>query len=185
VAAILERHHIAFLTMPACAVPAPGEIRLAAGQPPLHVESVVALPELVARCVPGLPVDGDGFIAVDDQGRVGGLAGVYAAGDATSFPVKHGSIAAQQADTAAAAIARAAGADLAPEPFAPVLHGILLGAERPLYLTARLSPSGHPLDSQASEEPLWHPPGKIAARRLGPYLHHADQLTGRFTPAAL
>ena len=42
-----------------------------------------------------------------------------------------------------------------------------------------------PLDSHVSEEPLWHPAGKIAARRLGPYLHHVDQLTGSFSHAAL
>ena len=49
----------------------------------------------------------------------------------------------------------------------------------------RLSPAGRPLDSHVSEDPLWHPAGKIAARRLGPYLHHVDQLTGSFSHAAL
>jgi len=37
---------------------------------------------------------------------------VYAAGDATDFPVTHGGLAAQQADSVAAAIAAAVGADV-------------------------------------------------------------------------
>ena len=37
------------------------------------------------------------FIPIDDHARVEGLAHVYAAGDVTSFPFKHGSLAAQQA----------------------------------------------------------------------------------------
>ena len=43
-----------------------------------------------------------------------GLDRVYAAGDATEFPVKHGGIAAQQADAAAEAIAALAGAPWSP-----------------------------------------------------------------------
>lgn len=185
VAGLLGRHHVKHVTAPACAVPAAGEVVIAPDRPSLHVQSVVAMPELAPRWMPGVPAGPGGFIEVDAACHVGQLTGVYAAGDATGFPVKHGSIAAQQADTAAAGIAREAGADVPPEPFHPVLHGILLGAERPLYMTARLSPAGRPLDSEVSEEPLWHPAGKIAARRLGPYLHHADQLTGTFSHAAL
>jgi sulfide:quinone oxidoreductase len=185
VAVRLGRHHIELVTAPACEVPRAGRVVVAPDRPPLHVQSVVAMPEVAPRLVPGVPSGADGFIEIDEFGRVAGLEGVYAAGDATAFPVKHGSIAAQQADTAAADIARGAGATAEPEPFVPVLHGVLLGAERPLYMTARLSPAGRPLDSHVSEEPLWHPAGKIAARRLGPYLHHVDQLTGSFSHAAL
>ncbi len=185
VADLMARHHVELVTAAACDVPVAGEVSVGPGRPALHVDSVVAMPDLAPRRVSGVPGGSGGFIAVDDCGRVAGLDGVYAAGDATTFPVKHGSIAAQQADTAAAAIARAAGAAVPAEPFDPVLHGILLGAERPLYMTARLNSTGHPLASQVSEEPLWHPAGKIAARRLGPYLHHADQLTGPFSRAAL
>jgi sulfide:quinone oxidoreductase len=185
VAELLARHGVSFRSAPACDVPAPGEVVIDPDRPALHVQSVVAMPELAPRPVPGVPVGADGFIVVDEGGRVAGLDDVYAAGDATAFGVRHGSIAAQQADTAAAEIARAAGADVPPEPFHPVLHGILLGAERPLYMTAQLSDAGHPLCSKVSEEPLWHPPGKIAARRLGPYLHHADQLSGVFSHAVL
>jgi sulfide:quinone oxidoreductase len=185
VAALLARRRVEFVTAPACDVPTPSEVVIAPDRPSLHVQGVVAMPELTPRRVPGVPAGAGGFIEVDEHGRVTGLDGVYAAGDATAFPVKQGSIAAQQADTAAADIARRAGAAVAPEPFVPVLHGVLLGAERPLYMTARLSPAGHPLDSEVSQEPLWHPASKIAARRLGPFLHHVDQLSGSFSHAAL
>ena len=53
------------------------------------------------------------------------MAGLFAAGDCTPFPVKHPSLAAQQADVVAAAIAADAGAPIAAEPFTPVLRGIL------------------------------------------------------------
>jgi sulfide:quinone oxidoreductase len=185
VAARLDRHHVTRVTSPDCAVPAAGEVVIAPDRPSLHVQSVVAMPDLAPRCVPGVPAGPGGFIDVDDSCHVRGLTGVYAAGDATAFPVKHGSIAAQQADTAAAEIARDAGADVPPDRFEPVLHGILLGAERPLYMTARLGADGRALDSKVSEQPLWHPAGKIAARRLGPYLHHVDTLTGSFSHAVL
>jgi hypothetical protein len=64
--------------------------------------------------------------------------GVFAAGDATALPIKHGSLAAQQGDTAAAGIAHLAGAGPAPPAFRPVLNGTLLTGDEPPYLTAHL-----------------------------------------------
>ena len=66
------------------------------------------------RRLQGAPLDGlpqtvYGFIPVDSHCRVHGVTDVFAAGDITSFTVKQGGIAAQQADVAAAAIAAAAG----------------------------------------------------------------------------
>ena len=63
---------------------------------------------------------------------------VFAAGDVTDFPIKHGGLGAQQADVAAAGIAALAGADVAPEPLRPVIRGVLHTGAAPLYLTARL-----------------------------------------------
>ena len=60
--------------------------------------------------VPGLPADADGFIPVDPYGRVPGVPDVFAAGDATTFPLKQGGLATQQADAAAEAIAAELGA---------------------------------------------------------------------------
>jgi hypothetical protein len=58
--------------------------------------------------------------ARDGYGQVRGVENVWAAGDATDFAVKHGGIAAQQADAAALSIAGLAGAPLQPKPFEPV-----------------------------------------------------------------
>ena len=52
-----------------------------------------------------------GFVPVDEHGRVSGMQRVFAAGDVTTFPIKQGGIAAQQADVAAEAIAAELGID--------------------------------------------------------------------------
>ena len=70
--------------------------------------------------------------------QVAGVERVYAAGDATDFPVKQGGLAAQQADTVAAGDRGARGRGGRPTPLRPVIHGMLLTGARPLWLAARL-----------------------------------------------
>jgi sulfide:quinone oxidoreductase len=154
----------------------PGELALAGGRP-VAAERVVALPQLAGPGVPGLPADADGFIPVDPFGRVRGVPDVWAAGDATSFPLKQGGLATQQADAAAEALAAELGAAVHPQPFRPVLRGLLLTGGAPLYLRSRLSASGEPepakarrLVSEVSGRALWWPPGKVAGRYLAPLL---------------
>jgi CBS domain-containing protein len=106
---------------------------------------------------------------VDAHCRVHGVADVYAAGDITSFTVKHGGIATQQADAAAEAIAAAAGADLEPARFRPVLRGLLLTGARPRFLRRELA-LDHELEPVASPEALWWPPAKIVGKYLAPFL---------------
>jgi sulfide:quinone oxidoreductase len=139
----------------------------------LTVDRVVALPELYGPAVRGLPSAGHGFIPVDVHGRVRDVDRVYAAGDATDFAIKHGGISSQQADAAAEAIAALAGAQVEPKPFHPSVHGMLLTGGPPRYLRARVT-GGHGFSSEISEEPLWTPPVKIAARYLAPYLERLD-----------
>jgi sulfide:quinone oxidoreductase len=131
-------------------------------------EWIVALPRLSGPWIAGLPHDADGFIPTDAHGAVPGAAGVWAAGDGTTFPIKQGGIAAQQADAAADAIAAALGAPVHPEPFRPVMRGLLLDGtgERVLESDA---------DAPTGEEPWW-PAAKVAARHLAPYL--ATAVTG-------
>jgi sulfide:quinone oxidoreductase len=131
-------------------------------------DRVVSLPELRGPFLPGLPHDHEGFIPTDPHGLVGGESDVYAAGDATNFPIKQGGLATQQADAAAEAIAARAGAGVDPTPFHPVLRGLLLTGSAPRYLRADLSEPPDP--SNASEHALWWPPSKIAGRWLAPYL---------------
>ncbi|HEY7731662.1 MAG TPA: CBS domain-containing protein, partial [Gaiellaceae bacterium] len=139
----------------------------------IPADRVVAIPRLVGPQLDGVPQTVDGFLLVDDHGRVAGLEGVFAAGDITRFPVKHGGIAAQQARAAAAAIAADAGVATAPEPFRPVLRGLLLTGARPYYLRHNIADTG--VADWAAEAPLWWPPSKVVGGRLLPFL---AELTG-------
>ncbi len=137
-----------------------------AGNRSLEADAAVAVPQLVGPAVPGLPHDAGGFVPTDLEGRVTGLTDVYAAGDATQFRPKQGGLATQQADAVAAAIARAAGADVAPMPFRPVLRGLLLTGFVPRYLRADITAGTSVVDTEA----LWWPPGKVVGRYLAPFL---------------
>ena len=145
-------------------------------------DTVISLPRLVGPAIDGLPNDRDGFLPTDAHGYVKGAPGVLAAGDATTFPVKQGGLATQQADAAAATIAHELGAPVEPRPFVPVLRGLLLTGGAPLYLRAELEATGAPraegvrarrLAGEVSSRALWWPPGKIAGRYLAPYLSTA------------
>lgn len=110
---------------------------------------------------------------MDQFARVRGLADVYAAGDCTTFAVKQGGLAAQQADAAAGHIAQALGVDVTPEPFRPVLEGKLVIATHSTYLRHHLS--GGAGEGRTSSEALWQPPSKLVARYLTPWLErHGD-----------
>jgi sulfide:quinone oxidoreductase len=143
----------------------------------LIADTVISLPFLEGPRISGLPCNEEGFIPTDAHGYVTGAPHVLAAGDATTFPVKQGGLATQQADAAAATIANALGAAVEPRPFAPVLRGLLLTGGAPLYLRAELDPQGvrratghRRLASEASSHALWWPPNKVAGRYLAPYL---------------
>jgi len=141
----------------------------------LPAERVVSLPRLRGPGIPDLPNDPEGFIHVDLHGLVQGESDIYAAGDATTCPIKQGGVAAQQADAAAEAIASRAGADVDPKEFRPVLRGLLLTGSTPRYMRAEVS-GGRGEAWELSEHALWWPPSKIAGRWLAPYLalHHKD-----------
>ena len=130
--------------------------------PTVQAQRTVSLPGLGGPWISGLPHDAEGFIVTDQDGAVPGVDAIWAAGDATAFPIKQGGIAAQQADTAAASLAAFLGAAVEPEPFRPVLRGILLDPQGPVFLDARRG--------DVPRTPLWWPPTKVAARRLSRYL---------------
>jgi sulfide:quinone oxidoreductase len=134
----------------------------------LACDRVVSLPLPSVPRIAGLPEQGHrGLISTDRYGRVAGAPRVYAAGDATWFPIKQGGVAAQQADVAASAIAALAGAPVTPQEFHPVLRGALLTAQGPRFM--RADQLGR-IPSQASRSILWWPPSKVAGRLLAPYL---------------
>ena len=145
----------------------------------IEADRTVALPSMRGPSIRGVPQTVAGFIATDRHARVLGMEAVYAAGDGTAFPVKQGGLAAQQADAAAEAIAAAAGAEVDPKPFAPVLRGLLLTGSAPHYLRHDLTQPGTP--TQTAERSLWWPPTKVAARSLTPYLAARPALELRTT----
>jgi sulfide:quinone oxidoreductase len=130
---------------------------------------VVSLPRLRGPFLDGLPHDSEGFIPTDLNGLVAGEVDVYAAGDATTSPIKQGGIATQQADAVAEAIAARVGAPVEPQPFRPVLRGLLLSGGVPQFMRAEVG--GAPdRPAVAATHALWWPPSKIAGRWLAPYL---------------
>ena len=169
VAQLLREHGITTITSARCEVPDSRQVVINPGDRRLAVDRVIALPELRGPAVRGLQAGFRGFIPVDDHCRVRGVERVFAAGDATDFPVKHGGLAAQHADSAAQAIAALAGIDIDPQPIDAVIRGILLTGAKPRYLTAQLI-AGHGYRSEITDTPTWSPPAKIAARYLAPYL---------------
>jgi sulfide:quinone oxidoreductase len=151
------------------------------GADELEVDAVVALPGLRGPAIAGLPANGLGFIPADEHGRVKGTPGVYAAGDATAFPIKQGGLAAQQADAAAQSIAQAAGAPVVAEPFRAILRGLLLTGGVPRFIRTDLAGWGQhafALDT----DPLWWPPSKIAGKYLGPFLAEHGAYTAQTGP---
>jgi sulfide:quinone oxidoreductase len=144
-------------------------LKVVPGDRRLRVERVITLPRLSGPAIDGLPSDPHGFVHADEHGRVPGLDGVYAIGDATTFPIKQGGIAGQQADVVAALVARAAGARLAEPSTRPLLRSVLFTGGAPLYLRATIT-GGESVISSASRECPWWPPHKIAARHLAPFL---------------
>jgi sulfide:quinone oxidoreductase len=146
----------------------------------IAVDRVVTIPLLRGRPIPGLPADPGGFLVTDRHGRLEGVPDVYAAGDGTAFPIKQGGLATQQADAAAEAIAAHAGAEIEPEPFTPVLRGMLLTEHWARFLR-HAADAGDAEPDQVADRALWWPPTKIAGRELAGYLEGIDEDLGRAT----
>ena len=156
---------------------APGRLILHPGERPLDAQRVVALPRAVGPGLAGLPANARGFIPTDLHGRVPDAEAVWAAGDAIAFPVKQGGLASQQADAAAESIAAYAGAEIEPQPYRPVLRGMMLTGRGQAWM--RHQPAGGG-EGTAVRHALWWPPTKIAGRYLSPYLaaRHGTEAVG-------
>lgn len=174
VAGLLKRAGVQTIGSAYAEIPGPGQLVINPGDRHLRVDRVIALPELYGPSVHGIPLSERGFLRVDPHGRVLDVENVYAAGDCTEFPVKHGGVGAQQADVVAQSIAARAGAPVAAELFHPVIRGMLLTGDKPVYLTARIT-GGHGFSSEVTDVPTWAPPNKIAAKYLAPYLDARDR----------
>ena len=136
----------------------------------LTADHVVASPHLTVEPIEGIPQGPEGFIGTDSAMRVEGTPRVYAAGDATWFPIKQGGVATQQADVAASAIASLAIPEIEIESFRPTLRGVLFTGGPPRFLRTAVGRRAEA--STESVTPLWWPPAKVAGKRLAPYLAH-------------
>ena len=161
-------------------VPAPQLVTF--GETRLEADRIVTLPRVTGPAVPGIPAGNGWFVPIDERCLVQDTNGrVFAAGDATDFAVKHGGIGAQQADTAAAGIARLAGVGERPPALHPVIRGMLLTGDQPLYLVAHLIArvvDGVGWRSEVYEQPPWPAEEKVVAEELGTYLAGLDSATG-------
>jgi sulfide:quinone oxidoreductase len=183
VAAILDSHQVQFVTGHAVRF-LDGRLLLAGGRE-LETDLAIALPRLYGPAIRGLPHDRDGYLPVDDWGRVQGAGSVFAAGDATSYPVKHGGIATQQADAVAERLA--SDFDLPVKAGAwprPALRAVLFGGRDRRYLYAEL---GERLQesSRASVKPLWSTSSKLIGHHLTPYLHGLESVPTRAAASRL
>jgi sulfide:quinone oxidoreductase len=173
VAELLEKARIKTINSAYVEVPAPGSLVINPGDRRMHVKRIVALPELYGPSVRGVPVSEHGFIRVDPFGRVPDAGPVYAAGDAIDFPVKQGGLGSQQADVVAESIAALAGAEIEPQPFKPVISGVLLTDGKPRYLSATIV-GGAGQSSSFGETPPAGGGHKIDSRYMTPYLASLD-----------
>ena len=181
VSALLAARGVRLLAGASAVAVEDGRLRLEDGRT-VEADRVIALPRLGGPAIPGLPVDEAGFLPIDDHGQVLGVESVYAAGDATNFPIKHGALAAAQADAIARLIASRAGAPVLPAPFRPVARGLLLCGAEPRYV--RVSPEGgahsEPANVRRGEAgwaqgALWWPFSRSIGRHLAPLLAGAAE----------
>jgi sulfide:quinone oxidoreductase len=173
---LLTEAGVRLYTSAAAYAPGPRELLIQPHGVELAPDRIVAMPRISGPSIRGLAGgDAHGFIPIDGHCAVPGTdRRVFAAGDATTFPVKHGGLGAQQADVAAAMIARLAGAGVDAPPFSPEIRGKLLTGRRPLYLKATLV-GGQGFNSEVFDTPPWPVDDKIVAQELGPYLAGVDK----------
>ncbi len=168
VAKLLDQANVAFYGGSYVREGDDGRLEVLPGGTPLDSQRVVALPTIEGRAIDGVPADDHGFVSVDTHGRVTSLTDVYAAGDGTTFPVKQGGLACQQADAVAEVLAAAAGADVHLTPFHPFLRGRLMTGRGAAYLEHALH--GGAGDTPPREMRLWSAAHKIDGKYLSPWL---------------
>jgi sulfide:quinone oxidoreductase len=170
---LLTERKIEIVTSAQCEVPDAKTVLSYPGDRRLEVDRVVALPELRGPSIPGLPFDNSGFVPIDNHTAVMNVEHVWAAGDATDFPIKHGGVSAQMAVTSAQAIAASIGWSVVRR-FVPTLDGVLLTGKNPRQLRGRSS-GGLPAGIVTLERD--GSPPKIAAKYLAPHLASLTPMT--------
>ena len=177
---LLEERRVGFVGgAVAAGVQRDGSLALADDGATIQADRVVALPELRGRRFTGVPARRSGFVPVDSAGRVEGLEDVYAAGDTTTFPIKQGGLAANQADIVAQTIAASLGAPTKEIRAPQVLHARLLGGERPVFVRTEFDWRGRPTRATLlhADDEYDAKATKVLGRYLVPYLETREPLT--------
>lgn len=169
---MLHRAGISLQTSARCHVDDAGRLVAQPRAGAMYVDLIVATPLLWGPSIPGIPSGPGGFVPVDRLSRVRGLDDVFAAGDMTDLPIKHGGLAAQQADVASQMIAAELGAGAEPRPHPLIVEAILLGADGSVRLRGALE--GEVARCAVSHAPYGVPRDKLITRRLSPYLRRLD-----------
>ena len=152
----------------------------------IAADRVVAAPELRGRRFTGVPANPSGFVPVDTAGRVEGLDDVYAAGDMTTFPIKQGGVAAQEADAIAQTIAAGLGVTVKHVRPPRVLHARVLGGDHPVLLRTEFDWRGQPTRAALvrADEERGAKAAKVVGRYLVPYLETRAPLADDRRPVA-
>ena len=146
---------------------------------PIEADRVITVPQLRVNRISGVPGSWWGFVPTDSFGRVEGLSEVYAAGDMTTYPIKQGGLATQQADRVAHTIAASLGAPVKQLRSSHILRARLLGGEHPLLLRAELDWQGRPIRGavEVGEADGAVDGSKVFGRYLTPYLEEFERGT--------
>jgi sulfide:quinone oxidoreductase len=144
-----------------------GRLRLAPDED-VEADAVITLPRLEGRRLGGIPHDKDGFVEIDEHGRVAGLERIYAAGDVSSLPFMQGAFATQQADAAAEAIAAAAGSEVEPRASSQIMRAVLWTGQGPRYLSGMKGDGGAGASSPSERHLELLHNGRLFARYLTP-----------------
>lgn len=147
----------------------------------ISADRVVAVPELRGRRITGVPASWWGFVPTDMYGRVESIEDVYAAGDMTTFPVKQGGLATQQADRIAHTIAAGLGAPVKELRAGHVLQARLLGGPNPIVLRSELDAWGRPTEATLEhvDKSSAATSAKVHARYLTHYLETRRPILSR------
>lgn len=138
---------------------------------PIEADRVVAVPDLHGPRITGVPGNWSGFVPTDSTGRVEGLENVYAAGDMTTYPIKQGGLAAQQADLVAQTIAAELGAPVKELRPTRVLRARLLDGKGAVVLRTELDAFGRPIGATIEHRESRHAADlKVFGLYLTPYL---------------
>ena len=150
---------------------------------------MISLPRLEGRRIAGIPHDPDGFVGVDEHGRAIGLRARLRRRRRHRLPGQAGRDRDAAGRRVAEAIAAEAGAEVDPQPFDPILRGVLWTGREPRYLYGRPT-GGHGEMSSLGEQPQWPPrDGKVIGRYLTSFVDSladdADHTTAVGSPSAL